>query len=114
MSFSHWRRDNSWNFGHVNGTERERLGFQPYLSMNDFAGLAPALLAGGGVGDLPATVQPELVSSGRLVKARPDRRIPTFDLSEVHLGPVVSRVRSGAFKEFAVQMTPGLFRDLTA
>jgi len=28
--------------------------------MNDYAGLAPALLAGTGIGDLPPLVQPEL------------------------------------------------------
>ncbi len=112
LSFSHWKRESSWSFVRVNGTARERLSFQPYLSMNDFAGLAPALLAGGGIGDLPPIVQPELLSSGRLVEVMPDWRFATFDLSIVHLGNrhIARPVR--VFKEFAMQMTPTLFEDL--
>lgn len=40
------------------------LTFLPYLSMNDFAGLAAALLAGVGIGDLPPIVQPEHLRDG--------------------------------------------------
>jgi hypothetical protein len=40
------------------------LTFEPYLSMNDFAGLAPALVAGAGIGELPPVVQPKLVEEG--------------------------------------------------
>jgi hypothetical protein len=42
------------------------------LSMNDFAGLTPVLLAGHGIGDLPPIVQPELMRERRLVEAMPD------------------------------------------
>jgi DNA-binding transcriptional LysR family regulator len=84
----------------------------PYLSMNDFTGLASALLAGGGIGGLPPVVQPELVRSGRLVEIMPKWRFHSFDLLMVHLGnrhiPRTVRV----FKEFAAQMVPTLFQDL--
>jgi len=53
IAFSYWRPESRWTFVHINGKEEETLTFQPHLSMNDFAGLTPALLAGGGVGDLP-------------------------------------------------------------
>ena len=86
LSFSHWKPDSSWTFIHKNGKDRETLTFQPYVAMNDFAGLAPALLAGGGIGELPPVVQPELVRDGRLVEVMPDWRFRTFDLSLVHLG----------------------------
>jgi len=56
------------------------VAFQPFLAMNDYTGLAPALLAGGGIGELPPVVQPELVRSGRLVEVMPDWRLRTFDL----------------------------------
>jgi DNA-binding transcriptional LysR family regulator len=60
-------------------TTKETLTFQRYLAMNDYTGLAPALLAGVGIGELPPVVQPELVRDGRLVEvmrqlAPPDRQ----------------------------------------
>jgi DNA-binding transcriptional LysR family regulator len=112
LAFSYWRPESSWTFVHVNGKDQETLTFQPYLSMNDFAGLTPALLAGGGIGDLPPVVQPELIRDGCLVEVMPNWRFRTLDLSLIHLGnrhmPKAMRV----FKEFAVQMAPTLFPDL--
>jgi len=111
LSFSYDRPEGSWTFVHVNGKDQETLTFQPHLTMNDFAGLTPALLAGGGIGDLPPVVQPELVRDGRLVEVMPNWRFRTLDLSLVHLGnrhmPKAVRV----FKEFAVQMAT-LFQNL--
>jgi DNA-binding transcriptional LysR family regulator len=113
FAFSYWRPENNWTFAHVSG-KKETLTFQPTLAMNDFAGLAAALLAGGGIGDLPPLVQPELLREGRLVEVMPKWRFRTFDLSVVHLGnrhiPRPVRV----FKEFAAQMAPTLFPGLPA
>jgi DNA-binding transcriptional LysR family regulator len=80
--------------------------------MNDYAGLASALLEGVGIGDLPPLVQPELIRDGRLVEIMPMWRFRTFDLSMVHpANRHVSRpVR--VFKEFAAQMAPTLFPSL--
>ena len=112
LAFSRWRPENRWNFFRVNGRDKETLTFQPYLSMNDYAGLAAALLAGSGIGELPPLVQPQLVHDGRLVEIMPKWRFRTFDLNVVHLGnhhiPRAIRV----FKEFAVQMAPTLFPGL--
>ena len=113
LAFSYFTKpENSWAFVHVNGTERETLTFTPYLSMNDFTGLASALLTGGGIGSLPPVVQPELVRAGRLVEIMPKWRFSSFDLLMVHLGnrhiPQTVRV----FKEFAAQTVPKLFQDL--
>jgi DNA-binding transcriptional LysR family regulator len=112
FAFSYWKPENNWTFAHANGKDKETLTFQPYLAMNDFAGLAAALLAGGGIGDLPPLVQPELLRQGRLVEVMPKWRFRTFDLSVVHLGnrhiPRPVRV----FKEFAAQMAPTLFPGL--
>jgi DNA-binding transcriptional LysR family regulator len=112
LSFSHWKPDSSWTFVHRNGVDRETLTFQPYVAMNDFAGLAPALLAGGGIGELPPVVQPGLVRDGRLVEVMPDWRFRTFDLSLVHLGNRHISKPCRLFKEFASQMAPTLFPDL--
>jgi DNA-binding transcriptional LysR family regulator len=112
IAFSYWRPESRWTFVHVNGKDEETLTFQPHLSMNDFAGLTSALLAAGGIGDLPPIVQPELMRDGRLVEVMPQWHFRTQDLSLVHLGnrnmPRLVRL----FKEFAGRMVPTLFQDL--
>jgi DNA-binding transcriptional LysR family regulator len=114
LAFTHWMPSNHWIFVHVNKADKETLTFLPYLSMNDYAGLATALLAGAGIGDLPPVVRPDLLRDGLLVEVMPKWRFPTFDLSLVHLGnrhiPRPVRV----FIEVAVQMAPALFPSLPA
>jgi DNA-binding transcriptional LysR family regulator len=112
LAFSHRQPESSWSFVHINGKDKETLTFHPYLSMNDYAGLAPALLASGGIGDLPPVVQPELVRDGRLVEVMPKWRFRTFDLSIVHLGNRHMPKPLRLFKEFAAQMAPTLFPEL--
>jgi DNA-binding transcriptional LysR family regulator len=112
LSFSHWKPDSSWTFIHKNRKDKETLTFEPYIAMNDFAGLAPALLAGGGIGELPPVVQPELVREGRLVEVMPDWHFRTFHLSVVHLGNRHISKPCRLFKEFATQMAPTLFPSL--
>jgi len=108
FAFSGLRPEHSWSFFHANGRDKETLTFPPYLSMNDYTGLASALLAGTGIGDFPPVVQPELLNDGRLVEVMPKWRFRAFDLYVVHLGnrhiPRAVRV----FKEFAAQMVPTL------
>jgi DNA-binding transcriptional LysR family regulator len=112
ITFSHWRPEVSWTFVHRDGQTKETLTFQPCLSMNDYAGVAPALVAGGGIGDLPPVVQPELVRTGRLVEVMPDWRFRTVDMWLVHLGNRHISKPCRLFKEFAAEMAPTLFPDL--
>ena len=114
LAFSYWKQDSSWTFVHKNGKDRETLPLQPFLSMNDFAGIAPALLAGVGIGELPPIVKPELLRSGRLVEVMPDWRFRTLDLSLIHLGNRHISKPCRLFKEFATQMAPTLFPALPA
>jgi DNA-binding transcriptional LysR family regulator len=109
LAFLYWNPENSWSFVHANGKDQETLTFLPHLAMNDFTGLAAALLAGAGIGDLPPVVQPELLRDGRLVEVMPEWRLPTFDLSVVHLGNRYIPRPVRLFKEFAAQMAPALF-----
>jgi DNA-binding transcriptional LysR family regulator len=112
LSFSRWRPDSRWNFLRADGKGRQTLTFFPHLSMNDYTGLAAALVTGVGIGDLPPIVRSDLVSSGQLVEVMSKWRFPVFDLSLVHLGNrhVSQQVR--AFKEFALQEAPRLFPKL--
>jgi len=112
LAFSYWKPESTWTFVNVDGKSEETITFQPYLSMNDFTGLTPALLAGGGIGDLPPVVQPELLRDGRLVEVMPNWRFRTLDLALVHLGNRHMARPVRLFKEFAVQMAPALFANL--
>lgn len=109
-----WRREPeaSWSFVHKDGRADETINFHPYLAVNDFAGLTPALLAGRGIGELPPVVQPELLRTGRLVEVMPDWRFPPFDLSLVHLGNRHLSKPCRLFKEFATEMAQAMFPDL--
>jgi DNA-binding transcriptional LysR family regulator len=112
LSFSHSSPRSSWSFVHVNGKDKETLAFQPHLSMNDCTGLAHALLAGSGIGDLPPLVTPDLLREGRLVEIMPTWRFRSFNLSLVHLRNRYLPRPIHLFKDFAVQMAPRLFRTL--
>jgi DNA-binding transcriptional LysR family regulator len=113
LGFSFGRPENSWTFVDRTGAS-ETVSFQPVLSMNDYAGIASALLEGVGIGDLPPVVQPNLMRNGRLIEVMPKWLFRSFDLSMVHPGNRhVSRpVR--VFKEFAPQMARTLFPSLPA
>ena len=97
---------------HVNGRDKKTPAFTPYLSMNDYAGLATAVLAGAGIGELPPVVQPELLRAGRLVEVMPKWRFRALPLSLVHVGTrhVPRTVR--AFTHIAANMSPKLFPPL--
>ena len=112
INFAHWKPENSWTFVHKDGNELETLTFQPHLSMNDYTGLAAALVAGGGIGDLPPVVQPRLIQEGRLAEVMTDWRFRTFDLSLVHVGNRYISKPCRLFKEFAMRMSPTLFPNL--
>ena len=112
LTFSHWKPENSWTFVHKNGMDKETLTFQPHISMNDYTGLAPALAAGAGIGELPPVVQPGLIREGRLVEVMPDWRFRTYDLSLVQVGNRHITKPCRLFKDLAVQMAPSLFPDL--
>lgn len=114
LAFSFWRPEYTWTFRHANGTDKEVLPFQPYVSMNDYAGLATALLDGSGIGELPPIVQPELMREGRLVEVMPHWHLPVFDLAIVHLRDRYLPQPVRVFREFASQMVPKLFPTLPA
>jgi DNA-binding transcriptional LysR family regulator len=112
LAFSFWTPLNTWNFTLANGKKKETLTFQPFLSMNDYAGLASALLAGAGIGDLPPLVQPQLLRDGRLVEVMTEWHFSNFHLWMVHLSNRYVSRTVRVFKEFAVEMAPTLFPTL--
>ena len=114
LAFSFWKPENHWIFTHDNGKDRETLTFQPWLSINEYSGLAASLLAANGIGDLPPIVQPHLLREGRLVEVMPKWHFRTFHLSVVHLGNRYIPQSVRVFKEFATQMAPTLFPSLPA
>jgi DNA-binding transcriptional LysR family regulator len=114
LTFSHWRPENSWTFFHKDGKNTETLAFEPCFSMNDYAGLASALVAGAGIGEFPPVVQPELMRDGRLVEVMPDWRFRAYDLSLIQAGARHVTKPCRLFKDLVTRMAPSLFPDLPA
>lgn len=112
LAFSFWTPQNTWSFTHTNGNEKDSITFQPHLSINEYAGLAVALLAGAGIGELPPIVQPELLRQGRLVEVMPKWHLRVFNLSLVHLSNRYIPRTIRVFKDFAVDVVPTLFPRL--
>jgi DNA-binding transcriptional LysR family regulator len=112
LAFSFWRPEYSWTFVHSSRQQSDTLEFEPCIAMNDYAGLAGALLAGSGIGELPPIVQPELLRKGLLVEVMQEWHLPLFHLVIAHRrrGHLPRHVR--LFKEFATQMVPRLFPAL--
>lgn len=113
LAFSFGTNERDWTFSADDG-RHETITFRPHLQMNDYLGLAAALLASAGIGDLPPIVLPELLRTGRLVEVMPAWRFRRFNLSLVHLGNRHMPQHVRLFKEFALQMAPTLFPDLPA
>jgi DNA-binding transcriptional LysR family regulator len=114
LTFSHWRPENSWTFIHKDGQNTETLAFEPSFAMNDYAGLASALVAGAGIGELPPVVQPELMREGRLVEVMPDWRFRAYHLSLIQVGARHVTKPCRLFKDLVARMAPSLFPDLPA
>jgi DNA-binding transcriptional LysR family regulator len=112
IAFSFWKPENTWRFLHAGSGEAEALTFQPHLSVNEYSGLATALVAGVGIGDLPPIVQPDLLRSGKLVEVMPRWHFRVFHLSMVHLGNRYIPRPVRLFKDFAATMAPTLFPKL--
>ncbi|TAM21240.1 MAG: hypothetical protein EPN68_12555, partial [Rhodanobacter sp.] len=79
LAFSFWNPQSSWTF--LDGARTETITFQPNLAMNDYAGLATALVSGAGIGDLPPIVSPSFVQEGKLVEVMPKWRFHSIDVS---------------------------------
>jgi len=112
LAFSFWQPEYSWYFVHSNGLDKEILSFQPCVAMNDYAGLAVALVQGCGIGELPPIVQPELIRDGLLVEVMPQWHLPVFDLTIAHLRDRHLQRQARVFQDFATQMVPTLFPRL--
>jgi DNA-binding transcriptional LysR family regulator len=114
LAFSFWTPQNTWSFTRAGSKEKASVTFQPHLSINEYAGLAIALVAGAGIGELPPIVQPDLLRQGRLVEVIPNWHLRLFNLSLVHLGNRYIPRAVRVFKDFAAEVVPKLFAKLPA
>jgi DNA-binding transcriptional LysR family regulator len=116
LAFSFCYPENAWHFVSRDGKEKRSIDFRPYLSMNDYAGMIPRLLAGVGIGELPPVVAPtlQLIREKKLVEVLPKWKWPAFDLKIVHPGTRYVSRAVRAFIDVAAQLAPTLFPDLPA
>ncbi len=84
LAFSFSNQQCTWTFD--SGKKQETIKFSPIIAMNDYAGLANALVSGAGIGDLPPIVLPGLIKKGVLVEVMPKWRFHAIDILVVHLG----------------------------
>jgi DNA-binding transcriptional LysR family regulator len=112
ISFARWKPRDRWVFEHVDGIGKKTLFFEPFLSINDYAGLAPAMIDGVGIGELPPVFLPHLSRKDTLVEVMPAWHFRVFDLWLLHLGNRHLSQALRVFKEFAVEHVPSLFSDL--
>ena len=114
LAFSFWTPQNTWSFARAGSKEKASITFQPHLSINEYAGLAVALVAGVGIGELPPIVQPHLLQQGQLVEVMRNWHLRLFNLSLVHSSNRYIPRAVRAFKDFAADVVPTLFPKLPA
>lgn len=103
--------EKSWTL--TKGKSTETIRFQPHLAINDYHGLAKALSLGAGIGELPPIACTTPLRHAGLVEVLPEWRFAEVDLSLIQLAGRHAPRHVRLFKEFAVQMVPQLYRDLT-
>jgi DNA-binding transcriptional LysR family regulator len=113
LSFARWKPHDRWIFEHAKSSEIQTVNFEPHLAINDYAGLAPAILEGAGVGELPPVVLPGLSRKGALVEIMPNWRFRKFDLWLLHLANRHLAQPVRAFRDYAVEHTAALFPQLS-
>lgn len=77
-------RDVNWMFS--KNAEIEEINFQPDLAVNDYAAIRSAILAGHGIGELPAPLCTDALRTGQLIEVLPEWRYPEIKLFAVHAG----------------------------
>lgn len=77
--------------------------------MNDYAGLAAALVIGSGIGEFPPIVVPHLLRDGLLVELSSEWKFSEREVCLVHLSKRHVPKQELLFKEFANQMALELF-----
>ncbi len=98
-----------WRFMNIDHRNGIILTIEPYLSVNDPAGLAGALLAGIGIGNLPSVAVGDLVRSGQLIELLPQWHFSTLDVSVVHASSRHVRRPVQEFIRLAAKLAPALF-----
>jgi len=112
LAFSFWTPHSTWRFTHAKTNQSDSITFQPHLSINEYSGLAAALLSGIGIGELPPIVRPDLLRDGRLIELMPAWHLRPFKLSIVQLANRYVPRAVRIFKDYAAEITPTLFPQL--
>jgi len=109
LALSYGEPKTEWSFTHNSHQDGMALAIEPYLSVNDPASLAEALLAGMGIGNLPSMEAGGLVQKGQLIELMPQWRFRTLDVSVVHASSRHVRRPVQEFIRLAAKLAPALF-----
>lgn len=112
FGFSRFKPDTLWRLTNADTGQVQQVRFQAQISMNDYQGIAHALIVKAGIGELPPIVEPQLFTKGRLVEVLPKWHLRTFNLSLVHVGDRHTTPLIRSFKDFAAAAAPQLFPEL--
>jgi DNA-binding transcriptional LysR family regulator len=83
-AFSFWAQDVNWTL--EKAAERQTIAFKPHFSLNDYSGLAGALVEGAGIGEMPSIVAPDWRAQSGLVEVLPEWQFPIEELFMLHAG----------------------------
>jgi DNA-binding transcriptional LysR family regulator len=98
-----------WTFTNNSHRNGITLAIEPYLSVNDPASLAGALLAGIGIGNLPSVAVGDLIQKGQLIELMPQWRFSMLDVSVIHASSRHVRRPVQEFIRLAAKLAPSLF-----
>lgn len=101
--------ENSWEF-EKDGKQQSVL-IRPCLEMNDYAGLAAAILSGAGIGELPPVISSSFLKDDQLVDIMPSWQFPVMELSIVYTSNRHMPRATRMFKDFTIKMMPDFFGD---
>jgi DNA-binding transcriptional LysR family regulator len=96
----HSTRHVNWRLSKREQTETVR--FEPDLSINDYASIKAAILAGQGIGELPEPLCDEILLGEELIEVLPEWRFPEIKLYAVHAGSASLSKLARLFLDFVV------------
>jgi len=105
-AFSVWPNEATWSF--EKASKRQAISFKPHLALNDYSGLAIALAAGAGIGEMPSIVPSTRRTQSELVEIMPGWQFPVEELFMLHASSRHPTLTLSLFRDHVVHRLSGL------